>query len=75
MGFPRSTATAPSVRPGLPATDRCDACGAQALARATSPAGAVLLFCRHHATSNTEGLRAQGFAIETFYEALESHDG
>ena len=32
----------------LSAADRCDRCGAQAIARATLATGAHLLFCGHH---------------------------
>lgn len=39
----------------LLATDRCDACGAQAYVRVTLPAG-ELLFCGHHARANKAGL-------------------
>ncbi len=52
------------------AMDRCDACGAPALARATGQEGSVLLFCRHHAEGYREGLEAQGFLIDTFYQGL-----
>lgn len=40
----------------LKATDRCDACGAQAYVRVTMESG-ELLFCGHHARANESALR------------------
>lgn len=54
----------------LSAGDRCDACGAPALARARNAEGSVLLFCRHHGQSFVAALQEQGFQVETFYETL-----
>jgi len=41
----------------LKATDRCDACGAQAYVRVTLPTG-ELLFCAHHGKENKAKLEA-----------------
>lgn len=49
------TATATETRELL-ATDRCDACGAQAYVRVTLNSG-ELLFCGHHARANESALR------------------
>ena len=51
-----------ATEPELLATDRCDSCGAQALVRVTLLTG-MLLFCRHHARKNHEGLARQGVSI------------
>lgn len=56
------TVTVVATEPELLATDRCDSCGAQALVRATFLTG-MLLFCRHHARKNHEGLARQGVLI------------
>ncbi|GAB3293716.1 MULTISPECIES: hypothetical protein [Pseudoclavibacter] len=45
----------------IAATDRCDACGAQAYVRVQLSAG-ELLFCAHHATRHEEKLRQQAVA-------------
>ena len=45
----------------IAATDRCDACGAQANVRVQLSAG-ELLFCAHHATRHEEKLRQQAVA-------------
>ncbi|MBF4549193.1 hypothetical protein C5E07_05595 [Pseudoclavibacter sp. RFBJ3] len=45
----------------IAATDRCDACGAQAYVRVQLSAG-ELLFCAHHATRHEEKLRKQAVA-------------
>lgn len=42
----------------LSAADRCDRCGAQAIARATLSSGAHLLFCGHHLRAHESSLRA-----------------
>lgn len=47
---------APDV--ALSAADRCDRCGAQAVARATFLSGSQLLFCAHHLRVHEAGLRA-----------------
>jgi len=73
MAFPRVSETSPRATTGLPSSDRCDACGAQALAKAYGSSGSsALLFCRHHAETNREKLEEQGFTLETFYGVLES---
>jgi hypothetical protein len=41
----------------LSAADRCDRCGAQAIARATLSSGAHLLFCGHHLRAHEASLR------------------
>ena len=42
----------------LNATDRCDACGAQAYVRVVlESTGGQLLFCAHHARKNEDKLR------------------
>lgn len=41
----------------LTAADRCDRCGAQAVARATFASGSHLLFCGHHLRAHEAGLR------------------
>jgi hypothetical protein len=41
----------------LSAADRCDRCGAQAIARATLSSGAHLLFCGHHLRAHESSLR------------------
>ncbi len=44
--------TTPTMTPATGTTfgplDRCDRCGARALARAVLPCGGELLFCGHH---------------------------
>lgn len=47
----------------LDAGDRCDRCGAQAVARATLSSGMDLLFCGHHLRAHEEGLRAASARI------------
>ncbi len=47
----------------LHATDRCDRCGAQAVARATLASGNQLLFCAHHLRIHEAGLRAASARI------------
>lgn len=41
----------------LTAHDRCDRCGAQAVARATLSSGSHLLFCGHHLRAHEARLR------------------
>jgi hypothetical protein len=41
----------------LSAADRCDRCGAQAIARATLASGAHLLFCGHHLRAHEARLK------------------
>ena len=47
------------------AQDRCDRCGAQALASATWPDGRMseLLFCGHHSREFREGLEKSGATV------------
>ena len=47
----------------LDAGDRCDRCGAQAVARATLTSGMDLLFCGHHLRAHEAGLRAASARI------------
>lgn len=47
----------------LDAADRCDRCGAQAVARATMNSGMDLLFCGHHLRAHEAGLRAASARI------------
>lgn len=47
----------------LSAADRCDRCGAQAVAQATMASGAHLLFCAHHLRAHEDGLRAASARI------------
>jgi hypothetical protein len=61
-GMVDEIAVATVTEPELLATDRCDSCGAQALVRVTFLTG-MLLFCRHHARKNHEGLARQGVSI------------
>jgi len=48
----------------LGAADRCDRCGAQAVARATMLSGSQLLFCGHHLRAHEAGLRAVSARIQ-----------
>jgi hypothetical protein len=41
----------------LGAADRCDRCGAQAVAQATLASGSHLLFCGHHLRAHEDSLR------------------
>jgi hypothetical protein len=45
------------VEVALSAADRCDRCGAQAIAQATLSSGAHLLFCGHHLRAHEASLR------------------
>lgn len=47
----------------LGAADRCDRCGAQAVACATLESGSQLLFCGHHLRAHEAGLRAASARI------------
>ena len=47
----------------LDAADRCDRCGAQAVARATMASGMDLLFCGHHLRAHEASLRAASARI------------
>lgn len=53
------------------ALDRCDRCGAQALARAEK-AGRDLLFCNHHLRKNYDVLLDGGWEIVEDYEAIQN---
>ena len=48
----------------LGAGDRCDRCGARAVARATMASGAHLLFCGHHLKAHEARLLAVSARIE-----------
>jgi hypothetical protein len=63
---PSVTAPAP-----LTATDRCDACGAQAYVRATLATG-ELLFCAHHASRFRDSLKPT--ALSWHDESAKLHD-
>ncbi len=61
----------------LGAADRCDRCGAQAVARATLASGSHLLFCGHHLRAHEAGLRAASARISRpaqDREALREHE-
>lgn len=47
----------------LDAGDRCDRCGAQAVAMAMMASGSQLLFCGHHLRAHEAGLRAASASI------------
>lgn len=51
-----TTAVPTADQQSLNASDRCDACGAQAYVRVTLATG-ELLFCAHHAAENKEKLQ------------------
>ena len=51
------------VEVALSAADRCDRCGAQAIAQATLSSGAHLLFCGHHLRAHEAGLREKSARI------------
>ncbi len=51
------------VEVALSAADRCDRCGAQAVAKATLSSGAHLLFCGHHMRAHEASLRAASARI------------
>ncbi len=48
----------------LSAADRCDRCGAQAVAQATLSSGAHLLFCGHHLRAHEASLHAASARIK-----------
>lgn len=48
----------------LSAADRCDRCGAQAVAWATLVSGSHLFFCGHHLRVHEAGLRAVSARID-----------
>jgi hypothetical protein len=56
----------------LNAADRCDRCGAQAIARATLASGSALLFCGHHLRAHEAGLRAASARIVHDSQLAES---
>ena len=58
----------------LDAADRCDRCGAQAVARATMTSGMHLLFCGHHLRAHEAGLRAASARIAQAGRPHESHE-
>lgn len=57
----------------LDRADRCDRCGAQAVARATMMSGAQLHFCGHHLRASEAGLRAQSARIDRARSADSAH--
>ena len=58
----------------LGVADRCDRCGAQAVARATMMSGSHLLFCGHHLRAHEAGLRAASARIARARRPEEDHD-
>lgn len=52
------------------AQDRCDGCGAQAYAAATSEFGELLL-CGHHLRRNYDRLLDEGWEVTEDFEALD----
>lgn len=60
------TQTAP-----LTAADRCDRCGARALARVTLTSGFELLLCGHHTREHAARLRADGAQISMQVDGAE----
>jgi hypothetical protein len=52
-----------TIAPTFNAQDRCDRCGAQALARAEHEGLSDLLFCKHHINEQRDGLTAAGWTI------------
>lgn len=60
----------------LTAADRCDRCGAQAVARATLESGAHLLFCGHHLRAHEASLRQASARIaRSTHVLLHADDG
>lgn len=57
----------------LGAADRCDRCGAQAVARATLASGSHLLFCGHHLRAHEARLRAMSARIDRVRVDLDQH--
>ena len=57
----------------LNATDRCDACGAQAYVRVVlESTGGQLLFCAHHAREHGEKLREVAATVHDETHKLEA---
>ncbi|MDO5671812.1 MAG: hypothetical protein Q4G30_02990 [Actinomycetaceae bacterium] len=54
----------------LDATDRCDACGAQARVQINLPSGNHLLMCAHHGRAHQKSLKESGAVILDPTEAL-----
>lgn len=52
-----------TIAPEFNAQERCDRCGAQALARAEHEGLSDLLFCKHHINEQRDGLTAAGWTI------------
>jgi hypothetical protein len=59
----------------LDASDRCDRCGAQAVARATMASGSHLLFCGHHLRAHEAGLQAASARIARASESARHPRG
>ncbi len=59
----------------LNAADRCDRCGAQAVARATLTSGSHLLFCGHHLRAHEAGLRGASARIARAVEGPPADRG
>lgn len=59
----------------LSAADRCDRCGAQAVARAVLVSGSELLFCAHHLRAHEASLRAASARISRPAVVTEHHPG
>jgi uncharacterized protein (DUF983 family) len=57
----------------LGAADRCDRCGAQAVARATLVSGSHLLFCGHHLRAHEAGLHAASARISRSAKHGQEH--
>jgi len=55
------------------AFDRCDRCGAQALAKAVKDDLEPLLFCQNHKNRYEDALRAQGFVVMFDNATFESY--
>lgn len=58
----------------LNASDRCDRCGAQAVARATLTSGSHLLFCGHHLRAHEARLRETSARISRAATVAASGD-
>lgn len=67
LGATSSPSLTSSVK--LTAADRCDSCGAQALARVVLPSGNDLLFCGHHHSENSKKLAEQNAEVTDSLEA------
>lgn len=57
----------------LGAADRCDRCGAQAVAQATLASGSHLLFCGHHLRAHEASLQAASARISRSTLDSERH--